>query len=199
MDKSGLPNRWNISLDSWIIQDGNYPDLIRGQTAEFAVEFWVPDGAVFEVSSEKPGSQFSDDYLCDVIANCIMQTDQVTIFDIGILVYAEASVPVPTIPAAGTFRTKLGIGADPFPYFESLSRIESVPPLVYSWRIESIFQQTAPWIEVAPRTRERDPNQLDYAEIAKTDAWSDDNGYAEYMLRCELLPVPPKRTSSTAR
>jgi hypothetical protein len=28
----------SLSLDSWIVQDGNYPDFESGQQAQFAVE-----------------------------------------------------------------------------------------------------------------------------------------------------------------
>jgi hypothetical protein len=28
-----------IDLSSWIIQDGNYPDFVRGQQAAFALQF----------------------------------------------------------------------------------------------------------------------------------------------------------------
>jgi len=30
---------WNIGLDSWIIQDGNYPDFTAGDERRFALEF----------------------------------------------------------------------------------------------------------------------------------------------------------------
>jgi hypothetical protein len=71
-------------------------------------------------------------------------------------------------------------------------------PLVYSWRIDSIFRQTAPYVEVAPGRWARDPERLGYGEILQTNAWDDDGGHAEYLLSCELLPVPPKNTSATA-
>jgi hypothetical protein len=35
--------QWSLSLDSWIVQDGNYPDFESGQHAEFAVEFDFPE------------------------------------------------------------------------------------------------------------------------------------------------------------
>ena len=34
---------WSLSLDSWIVRDGNYPDLAGGQQAEFAIEFYFPE------------------------------------------------------------------------------------------------------------------------------------------------------------
>ena len=30
----------NVGVDSWIIQDGNYPDFVVGQHASFALEFY---------------------------------------------------------------------------------------------------------------------------------------------------------------
>jgi len=44
----------------------------------------------------------------------------------------------------------------------------------------------------------RDQQRLGYEEILKTDAWSDDDGHAAYLLRCSHLPIPPKRVSATA-
>jgi hypothetical protein len=30
---------WLVGLDSWIVQDGNYPDFVTGQRTDFALEF----------------------------------------------------------------------------------------------------------------------------------------------------------------
>jgi hypothetical protein len=84
---------------------------------------------------------------------------------------------------------------DPFFYFESGAKIPGVPPLVYTWRIEEIQQQTAPFIEVAPRHFERDSTKLGWREIEGTMAWEDDGVHAEYKLRCRLSDVPPKHRS----
>jgi hypothetical protein len=88
------------------------------------------------------------------------------------------------------------LGVDPFHYFETLSKTGNVLPLVYSWKIRSIFAQTAPFIETVDEARE--PQRLGYKEILRTDAWNDDGGHADYVLRCDLLPIPPKRESGTA-
>jgi hypothetical protein len=79
-------------------------------------------------------------------------------------------------------------------------------PLVYSWRINSILRQTAPFIEAGADSGRlggrkllvRDASKLGYEEIQRTDAWSDDHGSGEYILVCDLLPIPAKRVSSTA-
>src|SRR5687767_2983513 len=30
---------WLVGLDSWVVQDGNYPDFVTGQRTDFALEF----------------------------------------------------------------------------------------------------------------------------------------------------------------
>jgi hypothetical protein len=44
----------------------------------------------------------------------------------------------------------------------------------------------------------RDERLLGYEEISRTDAWHDGGGHAEYLLRFQLLPLPPKLSSATA-
>jgi hypothetical protein len=134
------------------------------------------------------------------VAEVVFQTAEITILDIGVLVYLETSSLKQSLPEGRRLAIRLGLGIDPFFYFETLSKIAEVPPLVYSWKILSILRQTAPFIETMPEAgpligrtvQVRDPQRLGYEELLKTDAWNDDGGSAEYILRCELLPIPPK-------
>jgi hypothetical protein len=200
---------WDIGLNSWIIQDGNYPDFEAGQIAEFAVEFWIPEDAKpvacdGEISAKKVGA-----YLYDTVAEVVLQTDDITILDIGILVYNESSLPLRSFPPQGTrFAIQLGLGVDPFFYFESLCNIPEIPPLIYSWKISSVLIQTKPFLEIETVAKSnflsggkalvQDPQQFGYKEIPMTDAWHDNNGSAEYLFLCDLLPIPTKRSSATA-
>jgi hypothetical protein len=96
---------------------------------------------------------------------------------------------------------QLRLGVDAFHCFECRSKTGDVLSLVYSWKILSILRQTAPFIETViegRKLRVRDAQRLGYEEIEKTDAWNDDGGYAEYLLRCDLLPIPTKNDSVTA-
>jgi hypothetical protein len=61
--------------------------------------------------------------------------------------------------------------------------------------IDRITMQTAPFIEVRPRVRERDRGQLGWKEIAGTRA-SDDDGHAEYMRHCTRLDGAARLTRS---
>jgi hypothetical protein len=200
------PSTWNIGLSAWIIQDGNYPDFEVGQTAEFALEFWLPDGVTGRASSGELSAHNAGGCLYDTVADVVLQTEDITILDIGVQAYGESSSLRSSLPRVPRVAVQLGLGVDPFFYFEGLRNVADVPPLVYSWQILSILRQTAPFIEkvaetgplLARKVWVRDPQRLGYEEILKTDAWSDDDGYAEYLLRCDLLPIPPKRASATS-
>jgi hypothetical protein len=195
---------WDIGLSSWIIQDGNYPDFVAGQEAEFAVEFYWPPKTPLQPCSAEVFAQPVTDALYRVVARKIFASQEITVLDVGILVYHDGSSPFPD--DLGRFQTEVRLGVDLFFYFETHSQDPSVPPLVYSWRINSILRQTAPFIEAvrdsgpfAGRTVQvRDGSKLGYEQISATKAWQDDDGHGEYVLRCDLLPIPPKRVSATA-
>jgi hypothetical protein len=197
---------WNISLAAWIIQDGNYPDFVVGETVEFAVEYYQPPGAVTEVCESDVSATLLADSSYTLVAEKILETDEITVADIGMLVYQHGKAEPPTFERGSRVRTQLDLGVDPFYYFEGYSNSQEVPALIYTWRVTSILQQTAPWIETVTESgpfagrkiRTRDISQHGYKEILKTDAWQDDGGDAAYILRCDLLPIPPKRESATA-
>ena len=89
--------------------------------------------------------------------------------------------------SVGKFVTaEIYLGIDPFFYFERLYTLSGMPPLVYSWRINSIAQQTVPFIEIREPPGQtflvRDERKLGYKAIQKTDAWNDDDGHGEYVL-----------------
>lgn len=198
---------WDLHLSAWIVQDGNYPDFSVGQVAEFAIEFWHNDKiAVCEESTESISYMPTDDFEVDVVSKIEFSNSEITVLNFGILAFTE-NLPPEILPySSGKFKTRLGLGIDPFFYFERLSKVAGVPPLIYSWRINSIFQQTAPFIETVEKSGflagrkvfVRDQLKTRWKEISKTDAWNDDNGRGSYVLRCELLPIEPKFISATA-
>lgn len=183
-------HEWEIGLASWIIQDGNYPDFKAGQHAQFALEFDLDDKVRFDeskVKSAKPlgGAKY------EITGEIVFLTAEVCVVDFGLCAYQEHAFPKGT--SIGTFVTaKMDLGVDPFFYFESLYALPGMPPLVYSWRINSIGIQTAPFIKKG-NTLYRDESKLDYRTIGKTNAWGDDEGHAEYLLTCTQLDVPPTK------
>jgi hypothetical protein len=197
---------WSIGLNAWIIQDGNYPDFAVGETVEFAVEFYLRPGAPVDLCESEVCARPITENGYAVVAEKVLATEDVTVLDVGILVYRDGALQLPETKVGDRLRTELGLSVDPFHYFERLSQDVSVPALIYTWRITSILRQTAPFVETIAKSgpfaggtiRSRDVSKLSYEEIAKTNAWKDDDGYGEYILRCDLLPTVAKRTSATA-
>lgn len=197
---------WNIGLSAWIIQDGNYPDFAAGEVVEFAVEYYRDPNPQIALVDAEPSARPLKGALYGAVAEKVLLTEDITVLNVGIFVYREAEQTDVLREAESRFETQLYLGVDPFFYFERLSKLQGIPPLIYSWRIASILQQTAPFIETtaasgpyAGRTiRIRDQSTLSYKKIQKTNAWEDDNGLGEYVMRCELLQNDPKHVSATA-
>jgi hypothetical protein len=206
MVRANPPSSWNIGLDAWIIQDGNYPDFATGEIVEFAVEFWRQPRAAAELQNSSVSATHMNGVAYDVIAKPVLETDEITVLDIGILCYREGTSHFAELKPRIHFRTVLELGVDPFFYFERLSQIRDVPPLIYSWRVTSILRQVAPFVEIVSNSGPhagrkmlvRDVSKLGYEEISRTNAWEDDSGFGEYILRCDLLSIDPKRVSGTA-
>jgi hypothetical protein len=194
-----VPSTWNIALSAWVIQDGNYPDFTAGQVAEFAVEFYQKRGTRIEECESGGSARMLDDSTYEVRAEKVADTGGATVIDIGIFAYCHnISLPFAELRTGQRFRTELHLNVDPFHNFELGGQNGETYPLVYSWRIRSILRQTAPFIEVSSGSRMRDPSKHGYEEISRTDAWKDDDGHGEYILRCDLLSTDPKGESATA-
>ena len=126
-----------------------------------------------------------------------------TILDIGILAYHDGALQLPETRGGRHLRAELALSVDPYFYFERLSQDAAVPALIYTWRISSILRQTAPFIEAlvdtgpyaGQKVKSRDVSKLAHEEVRRTDAWGDDCGCGEYILRCDLMSVPAKHTS----
>lgn len=120
----------------------------------------------------------------------------------GILAFQETK-PDRHFKKGSLHTGELSLHIDPYFYFEYLHRDSDMPPLIYTWRIKRILIETAPIVEVVKKDFGgpsnywiRDPSQRDRREIAETDAWNDDNGNGDYVLVCERLPDPPRRSST---
>jgi len=115
-------SRWNISLSAWIIQDGNYPDFATGEIVEFAVEYYqLPETAVepteADVSAQLVG-EMAVEFGYNVVAEKVLETDEITVLNVGILVYREEAAQFRDFAVGRRFRTQLAFGIDPYFYFE---------------------------------------------------------------------------------
>jgi hypothetical protein len=186
-----------VGLAAWIIQDGNYGDLKRGDHAAFALEFYAST-KLNEVEPETPPMPSligAGDALYKALGQVAHIGDDWWALDVGILIFREEKPPQ-NVRLGGWMSGEIHVGIDPFFYFESLARQPSAPALIYDWEIEKIEIQTAPFVEVQPRLRKRDPTRLGWSEIDRTNAWEDDGGSADYILHCRRLDRPARRTRS---
>jgi hypothetical protein len=183
---------WVLDLASWIIQDGNYDEVTTGDHLDAAVEFGFEDAPTL-TEAESPSASHDSGSTYDVAGRVELVEPEVWVVDIGITVFNEA--PPPRGVAVGDrVAGKFWLGVAHSLYRASLS---GMPALIYSWRVVEILQQTAPFVPgPEPRTRVRDASRLGWKTIERTNAWTDDDGSADYLLRCELLPEPLRRARS---
>jgi hypothetical protein len=188
-------SHWAIGLDAWIIQDGNYPDLTRLQRAEFAVEFW-PSGELAPSAETAPSVHHAKDCEYDVCARIIAITETCWVVDFGIQVLQESACPS-SLAVGDWVSGRVGLGVDPFFYFERLAKDPRLPALVYPWSIHRITLQTAPFVRRGG-VLVRDETRLGWVDVEQTHAWTDDGGHGSYLLHCALQPGEPGRSSSTS-
>jgi hypothetical protein len=194
--------RLSVNLASWIIQDGNYDDFACGQQRDFALEF-LHDDAAFRTGSERTTSfRCLDDSSLEVTAKVVVCTDSWYAIDFGVRALREHRPP-DAMHLGQVVHGRVTLGIDPFFYMEYLHRDEMAVPMIYSWRIDRIRMQTAPFVEsnqvVSPTGAKplvRDPSCLGWEVIRTTNAWKDDSGDAEYLLDITLIDPEPKRKCS---
>jgi hypothetical protein len=192
---------WEISLEAWAIQDGNYRDFHRGQVAEFALEF--TGGALTPTNSDDRGARSLGNAMYALTAEIVFVTADVFVLDFGLQAFRLLAAPAPPHVQVGAVvaAADIALSVDPFFYAKGLRDTPGIPPLVYTWRIHQILLQTAPFVPAPNRAPGvtpvliRDQAQIGWREIEQTRAWDDDNGHGWYLLQCALLATPPKHAS----
>jgi hypothetical protein len=87
----------------------------------------------------------------------------------------------------------LKFGVDPFFYFEQHCKLPRIPPIIYGWRINSIEQDTTPYIlSNDGRMHMRDENKRSSKAVSGTDKnlIIPDQG-PEFVLYCSRLGTEP--------
>lgn len=187
---------WHLSIAAWVIQDGNYPDFRKGQRAEFAVEFYAPEGLV-RTQGEARTAKHEGAGWYSIEATVAAVGENAWVIDCGLLVYVDKPGPEGIAIGDGV-RGRVLLSVDHYFYFEVLAHQSQIPDLIYTWEIARIERETAPWVlDKAQNVYVRDESKRDLVEIDATDAWEDDEGHAGYVFDCLLLEAPPKRTSVT--
>lgn len=185
-------DEWLIGLSSWVIQDGNYVDFAVGERRRFAIGFLADD--LHEGAPGLKHAKALGEGRYEMSGQVIVADVGLVMLDFGLLAYTDSRPPS---AADGEWLAgRVSLEVDCYSYFEIHAQRPSVPPAVYGWTISGIWRQTAPFIPDAakgPRWVKRDPDRLGWGWLDRTDAWSDDDGHAEHLLRCSIEPDAPTR------
>ena len=191
-DNSVDAHSWLIGVDSWVIQDGNYPDFVTGQRTEFALEFASRGGLTRLDDAHEVGAHWIAGSHYEVTARIVHDEPNAQVLDFGILAYHFIGIEDPEHQShVGAWVTGvIDLGVDPFFYFEDLAREDGFPPLIYTWTVQEVLQKTG---ESAPHDG-TDHAPADkthgFVRIEQTDAWGDLRTLPSYLLRCRLEPAP---------
>lgn len=182
------PGEWLVSMSSWVIQDGNYADFVVGERRRFALEFL--DKTLREVKPGVRSAEALSEARYEITADIVFADRDLVMLDFGLLAYSDLRK---SAVATGSWRSgTVLLEVDHYAYFEIHSKRTGIPPAMYDWTVTGIWRQTAPYIlDRRMKMYVRDAAHLGYASLDRTDAWHDDGGHAEYLLRCRLEDDPP--------
>jgi hypothetical protein len=182
-----------IYLARWVIEDGNYDDFCVGERRKFALEFWASTPLKKSVENlmalrEQSGHSY------DVAGKLVFSSDGVWVIDCGVLAYSERESEIEGGFKVGDFvQGNLRFGVDPFFYFEQHNTIPSIPPLIYEWQVNSIKQDTTPYIfSNDARMHIRDESQRSHQSVRGTakNLIIPDQG-PEFIVYCSKLGTAP--------
>lgn len=186
-----------IGVSSWIIQDGNYPDFRIGDAINIALEFH-PYRVCESTSNSSSIIRLASCHY-RVNAKTIFLNDNVVVLDFGYLAYDQASPPR-WMRSNSYVDADVYLGIDPFFYFEELHATRGMPELRYRFRVVGIELETTPWMSTVDshgRTiRNRDDSQTSFSPVAETDAWTDDDGNAHYILELERIDIGTEQSDA---
>jgi hypothetical protein len=199
-----MDDLWHIGFSSWIIADGNYDNFAMGVECDFALEFCAQKIDVEAASQPQPRCAWVKDSFYDVIGRVAFRSKDAWVLDFGIQAYREGKPPAGA-RVGDCVAAEIGLGIDPYPYFEQLHAVPAMPPLIYTWTVERILLETGPLVErVDPKIGKvlmRDETKRGYKEVDSTGGYHAESCALgdEYLLECRLQAVAPKRTSRTAK
>ena len=182
-----------IYLSHWIIEDGNYNDFCVGERRKFALELWA-SSPLIKSAENVIGLREQSGHSYDVVGKLAFISEGVWVIDCGVLAYSERQSEIEGGCEVGDFvQGNLRFGVDPFFYFERHCKIHSIPPLIYEWRVNSIEQDTTPYIlSNDARMYIRDDSQRSHQSVRGTakNLIIPDQG-PEFILYCSKLGTAP--------
>jgi hypothetical protein len=181
-----------IHLARWIVEDGNYDDFHVGETRRFALEYWARS-PLTRSTEHLTSLRRQRDHSSSVSGRLAFASDGVWVIDCGVLAYSERESEIEPGCKVGDFvRGDLRFGVDPFFYCERHYKTPGIPPLIYDWQVNSIEQDTTPYILSDSRMYVRDESQRSYKAVTGTDKnlIIPDQG-PEFVLYCSRLGTEP--------
>lgn len=122
---------WLLHLDSWVIQDGNFPDLTIGATFQSALEFEAIH-LVAGQASHAPRRQNAD---YEVTGELRRRWRRVWVLDFGLHAYAEH---LGWDRRQKSVKAFVRLSPDPFPFREIYARLPGMPRMTYRWNITGL-------------------------------------------------------------
>jgi hypothetical protein len=185
MNGAAATTMLQVGLNSWIIADGNYAHFKVGDVCSFALEYYN-ENELCPLPKSHNRRSYKPIERCRyaVTGRTIHLTPEWAAIDVGVPAYRELySFP----PPPKRFEGEIWLGVDPFFYFERRSRESGAPPLIFDWRIHRIEVETAPRV-LQDNLWIYDPARLQLKDVEDTRDGED------FVLHCELLSSPPRRT-----
>lgn len=183
---------WLVGLDSWVVQDGNYPDFVTGQRTDFALEFASRGGLKMLDGAQEVSVRWIEGSHYEVTAQIVHDKPNAQVLDFGILAYHFIGIEDPTHqPQIGAWVTgEINLSVDPFFYFDQLALEEGFPALIYTWTVQEILQKVGEAPPYIGADHVHADKSHEFIRIEKTDVWGDDSSLPSYLLRCRMEPVP---------
>lgn len=182
-----------IYLDSWIIEDGNYGDFCVGERRKFALEFWT-SSPLTRATENVTCLREQPDHSYDVAGRLAFASDGVWVIDCGVLAYSERESEIEGGCKVGDFvRGNLRFGVDPFFYFETHCKLPRIPPLIYEWQVNSIEQDTTPYVlSNDGRMYRRDESKRSHQAVRGTaKSFITPDRAPSFVLYCSKLGTEP--------
>jgi hypothetical protein len=189
----------DLWLDAGTLFDGQHNNFTVGQTAEFAVEYWLLSSPQPILSPRRHLSQVEggayDVWGCRLPVR--PEDQMLNLMDVGLIAYHQDVERdwLRTVSPGSWFTARANLNVASVEFSNTEPGPDKATAFIYSWRIEHIRLETTPWIETVHASGQtvkmRDRNRRSYRDLDRTDARRD-GALATYVLRCRMLDTPPQ-------
>lgn len=167
-----------VLLQSWIIQDDNYPDFEEKQIVEFAVQASFGESKLFdEMNPISPLAIHRDLANYDIEGNITFVGEGVFIVDIGLSVFCVDSHQFGMAIKDRAIAGAVTLTVAPYYYKERYAKRPDMPSVLYKWQIESIQKDKSGPNEVS----------VEWERVSRTTAIHD-HPFSAYILDCRRVP-----------